>query len=903
MNNNVAAPQLSWARDFGIFGWNYNRANYKYDTGLRWQRYTCGRKMACAQVGMFREDITDLANVTMCKLKVYGPIYGIVITVCVTVLVEGRSGLKFPGPPVFISAIYLQCLCIGFAFMCLATWLLFHATMRAQVACVQLRTRLVRLPVPTQRQLDSSRKIMSTYEEQGLYDMFRFPFLMPNGSTSPHWSEDEEEEDESVDKKAHTKGYNKAGVPGVAAKVKSKVMEKHNKGATTHNARMPGLTPGNPSWYTEEMEDRTRVPEASPSACGKVGQVEPFQHFELLRNAQKEWWGCEAYMRVCFLFGMMHLVMAFSYWITLHNIAELGMIWCSNLGAAGLTAGVWIIFRLDVLPEHGGCLPIEIGGPFVTSVALGLMYSHTVTQTMMDIARGVAILIILMHITLVFRMYSVAKPTGGKAHHQAGESGGRLFNESAACSNPSWLPSAFQHVMYLVAPPKTKEQLEKEQQDRDQNALGEDPMAKVDMTPWYYVRLMILAVGVGWLVQLAGRSVEAVTGERMVVSNPGAPPWSRAGQWFGWEHGPISSKHYAHVSPMKGHWAWQRGWGPQGQQELWASDVFGFHIEADNFWAEKEGPAPLVGAAGFGENTWAKGTIAYGGVEPKWGPKHEGTHDWQMSGGHRRLSEEEKELDDAVPPPRPVVPVPVNWPAALEPELVACPSKGGDGSLVVLTAAGLGAMLPPGSADGRADGEPRPFALDGLIELGMIRSVAWNADSSSLIVISGSGRLAQCPLAQSGRMQCEALQAPALDFVAAALEVDGEILAAVAAPDGRVSTLSLRAGPNGPAWFELASVALPEGSGQPKSVSLNARYLLVSSSNGGESYVWPLHDGKPSSASPMIDTPSGGDERTWRSSCALPNGRVVRLASSWGHHHHQAANGSESQQYLAELLL
>ena len=38
----------------------------------------------------------------------------------------------------------------------------------SKVAMVQLRTRQVRLPVPTQRQLDSARKILSSYEEQGL---------------------------------------------------------------------------------------------------------------------------------------------------------------------------------------------------------------------------------------------------------------------------------------------------------------------------------------------------------------------------------------------------------------------------------------------------------------------------------------------------------------------------------------------------------------------------------------------------------------------------------------------------------------------------------------------------------------------------------------------------------------
>merc|ERR1719511_632166 len=166
--------------------------------------------MAMAQVGMFRQDITDLAGVSMSKLKVYGPIYGIVTTVCVTVFVEGRSGLKFPGPPVFISGIYLQCLGIGMCFIALAAWLLFHAAMRAQIACVQLRTRLVRVPVPTQRQLDGARKLLSTWEEQGLYDMFRIPFAMPNGANSPEHSDEEEEAEQ------HKTGYTKGGIPGVA---------------------------------------------------------------------------------------------------------------------------------------------------------------------------------------------------------------------------------------------------------------------------------------------------------------------------------------------------------------------------------------------------------------------------------------------------------------------------------------------------------------------------------------------------------------------------------------------------------------------------------------------------------------------------------------------------------------
>eukprot|EP00445_Apocalathium_hangoei_P093639 CAMPEP_0204247226 /NCGR_PEP_ID=MMETSP0361-20130328/98540_1 /ASSEMBLY_ACC=CAM_ASM_000343 /TAXON_ID=268821 /ORGANISM="Scrippsiella Hangoei, Strain SHTV-5" /LENGTH=998 /DNA_ID=CAMNT_0051220459 /DNA_START=80 /DNA_END=3077 /DNA_ORIENTATION=+ len=993
----------SVATSMGVAGWNYNRANFKYDQGQRWQRYTTGRKMAMAQVGMFRQDITDLAGASMAKLKVYGPIYGIVITVCVTVFVEGRSGLKFPGPPVFISQIYLQCLGVGMSFMALATWLLFHASMRAQVACVQLRTRKVRVPVPTQRQLDGSRKLLSNFEEQGLYDIFRVPFMMPNGANSQENSDEEEEEG-----KQH-KGYAKGGIPGIASKVRSMAVEAHEKGHTTHNMGMPGLTSGHPSWYETELEQRDDCPESSPSGFGKDGAPLPYEHFEMLREAQKEWWACEAYMRICFLYGMMHLIMAFSYWITLHNICELGMIWCSNLGAAGLTAGVWIMFRMDVLPEHGGAFPVEIGGPFVTSIALGMMYGHTVNQTMMDIARGIAAFIILMHVALCFRMYSVAKPAMTKAHHQAKEAGGRLFNNSGSCDSPAWLPSAFQHVMYLVAPPKTVEQLEKEQHDRDNNAIADDPLAKVDMTPWSYLRTMIFIVALGWVVQLTGHAIECVMGERMLMSNPGQPPWSRAGQWYGWEHGPVSSKHYAHVTPQRGHWAWQKGWGPQGQQELWASDMFGFAPEADAWWSEPEGPEPLQGAAGFGENSWAKGTIAYGQNEPKWGPQHAGTHSFDNNGGHRRLAAHESSVDSrpVVPvpvqwpaafepdhlacgphsagtidmfgfapeadawwsepegpeplqgaagfgenswakgtiaygqnepkwgpkhtgkhdfdangghrrlathesseaAPRPVVPVPVQWPALLEPDFLVCGHGPEGGRIAALTASGLGALLPVDAADGRtgASAVATSFAAEGLLELGMAHSATWG--DSSLLIVTGSGNIACCSMSGSNaeKSVCRALPMPPLlgrgtrMAPSAILEVThGRGLRAfVAGAGGRVAFLELSGADEFWVWSEVGAVQLPQDA-VAAALSAANEHLLVTSEDG-KAFLFDLlpHSALPASEFPSrTDSPAAGPRRTWQSACVLPGGRILRLASSW-----QRERGSTSAPILRPELL
>lgn len=90
------------------------------------------------------------------------------------------------------------------------------------------------MPVPSQRQLDSARKILSTYEEQGVYDILRLPFLMPNQGNTPPASDDEVKDGKS--KKDSKTGYAKAGLPGIGAKMKEKVKE-------LAEARMPWDAP------------------------------------------------------------------------------------------------------------------------------------------------------------------------------------------------------------------------------------------------------------------------------------------------------------------------------------------------------------------------------------------------------------------------------------------------------------------------------------------------------------------------------------------------------------------------------------------------------------------------------------------------------------------------------------
>merc|ERR1719333_720219 len=74
------------------------------------------------------------------------------------------------------------------------------------------------------------------------------------------------------------------------------------------------------------------------------------EHFELVRQAQYEYWSYEIYGRICFLYGMISFLQAFGYWMVIHCISELLLIWSGYVVGAAMCAAQWLIFRLDVLP-------------------------------------------------------------------------------------------------------------------------------------------------------------------------------------------------------------------------------------------------------------------------------------------------------------------------------------------------------------------------------------------------------------------------------------------------------------------------------------------------------------------------------------------------------------------------
>lgn len=578
------------------------------------------------------------------------------------------------------------------------------------------------------------------------------------------------------------------------------------------------------------------------------------------------------YGRVLMLTGQIHLIQGFGYWLVIHCIAELGMVWCAEILAASFSAGIWLIYHIDVLPDKGGMYPVEAAGPFLAALTLELQYGHWGSipdQGAMSLSRVFAACCIILQIIWTCRLLMLAAPSN-LFPTTAREAGGDK-NLSAPCDHPNWLPTAYQHVAYLVGPPR----------QAGGKFKPEDPMLNVDMMPWKATRGLYICVIVGWFVLLIGRIVEAATGERMLVTNPGFPPWTRTGQWDGWEHGPITSKHYAHVTPMRGHFAWKYGQGPQGYQELWPSDLFGFAPEADAWWADEvgqpEGFEKFNAPPGAAVHDPYASPMLVDPTPPK--PDH-----------HRRLRKVVLEDDIS----RTLVPAAVQWPAALEPDLVACAPKSFGGQVAAIMGLGHGAFVPGDAAIGKVPGVAQPFTLEGLPALGMAHGVSWGHEG--ITILTGQGSIHKCIKSET-RFNCHSMKSPPLPLrkageggflpaVALDLGEGKPLLAAVTTSASEVHLLQL-----GMDWQFIEKAHIPydqaDGGAVPPSVvavSAAEDHLMVTASDGA-TYRWGLQAGRLSTApvreAPAYSTAAVGSTRTWRSACSLASGKTIRLASRW----------------------
>lgn len=481
----------------------YNRANYLFDAGLRFSRYTSGYNFAMAQATQYRQDIRDLTALTVTKMDTYHVIGVIFFVLNFQLIMAGRLGVHGPSPPGYIMGLYWVNICSALMFLCVLIWFTLHASARATAGSVHMLTRTVRLPIPTPKQLDKARRTGNMFEKQRMTDVFRVPFVVP----APKEATAEEQADPA-----------KKVAPA-------------------------GSTRRMPKWYQDEQK------ELHASKGGAHRNAVP-EHFELYRGLQQEWAVHDCYSRIGILYFFSHWLTSVSLYSQCHCFGELRALWPAWSVTFIFTIAHWCLLKLDIQEESESrflaMLPIEHLLPFtpiLTVAAMSLDYS-----VLRPGDGWIAVIYLIswaayvIHFLWALRLFELAMP-----HAQADppEIPGKPWTPGEW-----WLPRAFASTVYIVAPPKQLEPgntcLQQEMKAAKGNKGVNVPQKKTReispmLYPWKLFRGAILTNICLWIFMMFGRVFDQVHGERQLLKQEGRvmrwpshmqpwmTPWTRNG--------------------------------------------------------------------------------------------------------------------------------------------------------------------------------------------------------------------------------------------------------------------------------------------------------------------------------------------------------------------------------------
>jgi len=481
---------------------NYNRANYQYDQGgRRFARYTTGFNMAQAQTKMYREDIEDLTKMTVCKQDTYHTIGTIFFVLNFQLIMAGRLGVHGPSPPGWLLGLYWTNICSALMFLTVFTWMAMHASARAQAGGAFLRTRNIRLPIPSPKQLDKARTTGNTFEKQRVGEMFRVPIVMPPPTDKDNPERDADDTPQKV-----------------------------------------------PRWYQTDEVDMLYDGENGPLASGKGNP----EHFELHRGLQEEWWGYDIYTRIGVCFFMSHWLQSASLYSMCHVFTELRCVWPAWTVVACFVAAHYGILQLDIVQPKGG-LAVEKYVPMVPFFAVAAM---SIDYSVLNPSAGATLVVYvlawcgyILQMAWALRLYDLAKP---RCQQDVKEVPGRPWTPG------DWpMPTAFMECAYIVSAPKKLpddqtcllQELKAGKGCKEQRSPARKmQQGEPSLHAWKLFRGACITTICMWVLIIFGRAFETFNGERQLLKQenrverwpshiqPWMSPWSRFGSRNEWCH-------------------------------------------------------------------------------------------------------------------------------------------------------------------------------------------------------------------------------------------------------------------------------------------------------------------------------------------------------------------------------
>lgn len=840
----AAAAATAAATTAGVGLFSYNRGNYQMDAKNRYTRFTAGLNSAIAQTGMYRQDITDLTNLTVTRMDCYHVIAAMGLTILTAIYCPGRLGLHTPPPPGWLMGLAFLNIAGCYMFLGLCVWLNMHAAARADTAATHMLTRFVRLPIPSQGSLDKARKFLASFEEQPLREVFRIPF------TRHRHSEDDQ-------------AYNEHEI---------------DDGAKARARR--GLDV--PAWYRMEKEvGRKNNIDTVESMMPLAGKGSAPEHFEAYREIQNEWFPYDVYSRLSLFIAFMYLLQCWSYMQIGHQLQETRALFACAIVLLPMFVLQQIILTLDITPMG---FPVHRIGPcalWFAYVAGAIEYKRWFTPGAQTLGFFLVYCAYAIHIIYTLSLIHLCAPS--KDPPAVADTPGASWWPS------EWLlPTAFQHAIWLVAPPK---ELEKGQVDiagelRDQQrGLAGSPVARTGSTrserradvmralgkqgespAWFNVRTGLYAMLLGWIFLTFGFTIEVMTqgtATPSLLSAPGMPnnardPRYRPAKVGRHEPTEVGTGGVAH--------------GP----------ARGVHGEAVH--RRLEGLTPELLSKVADQPKIAK---ALHDLMP---------HLQELSRTGRHIGGQATKIEGVKPVPAGLGKDPkrmaVEWPALFEPQFLAC----GEDSEVILVLSRHGRGTSVMMSQGRDKPlKPTPFVLEGVATHGSLAATSWDADG--LLLLTSTGVTLECPgtsPAHNGRWPCMPLPGTKLPIsmegkalatkVAIAREGTKGLRAAVLFPGDDSVTVFSRANRADAPWLPSGEVSYPAPTVVP-TFTAGAESLLLTATDGAVTHLH-MGTGHMAATAPAIPEFEG---RTVPAACRSNTGDIVRL--------------SRNAEQAAELLL
>eukprot|EP00927_Polykrikos_kofoidii_P038144 TRINITY_DN32429_c0_g1_i1.p1 TRINITY_DN32429_c0_g1~~TRINITY_DN32429_c0_g1_i1.p1 ORF type:complete len:1262 (+),score=162.40 TRINITY_DN32429_c0_g1_i1:230-4015(+) len=311
-----------------LFG--YNRGNFMYDRKMKLEQEFQIMEFRNKKAALWRDDVRDIVGLTEARMDSYLIVNALLLGMCVGLFAEGRLE---PGTPFWLMHLYMMTLGSAFMYLLMSVWFALHAVVLAQCSSVRLLTQLVRLPVPTWRQLESARTYGSEFEAIGK-KMLRVPFT-GLGAKDPASREAAQEARHATVVKTGASGSNDANSASSAADGASTCHQSAGGGIAGVEASDSAVDP----WDLEQNCTNIYELNRGPNALS--------HHVGLARQSSRYYQCYDAFARVSLSFGTNQLLYAISYFAIGYCTMEDGAPWAAFCVAVIMSGISMSLVELD----------------------------------------------------------------------------------------------------------------------------------------------------------------------------------------------------------------------------------------------------------------------------------------------------------------------------------------------------------------------------------------------------------------------------------------------------------------------------------------------------------------------------------------------------------------------------